>query len=146
MTKKTDEWKTFTNFDTALPMPEQITAVLGGTGRYRGRFYVTAEDKAEALDFLARSGVVRSPHVRSLQPVPKSQQARVEGLKEVGYLRYRDDVVLVVTHTPEGTRIGWPPVFLLQEECGPDWSWEGRIRNGGRWEPLSAEDTEHLRK
>lgn len=139
-------FKTFTNFDTALPMPEQISTALGGQGLYRGRFYVTAADKAGALELLARSGVAPRPHVRSIQPVPKSQRARVEGLKAANCLLRRYDMVLVVTHKPDGTRIGWPPVFLLHEEGGPAWTWEGRIRNGGRWEPLSREDIGHLRK
>lgn len=139
------DWNTFTNFDAALPMPEQITTALGGKGRYRGRFYVCAQDKPLALDVLRSAGVLARPHVRVLQPVPRGQLARVRGLESAGLLQETGEVALVVTHEPDGSRIGWPPVFRLGGE-GEDrcWIWQGRIRNGGRWEPLGPEDTRHL--
>ncbi len=136
------DWKTFTNFDAALPMPEQITTALGGKGRYHGRLYMTAKDKADALQVLGNTDLVRNPHPRSIQPVPKGQQARVDGLRSSDYLTVGYDIVLVVTHKPDGTRVGWPPVFVFKGRSF-GWSWEGRIRNGGRWEPLGEEDVKH---
>lgn len=132
----------YTNFDTATALPDAVTAALGGTGRYKGRFYVLAHDKADALDVLRDYGVLAYPHARALQPVPKAQQTRVQGLQEAGVLSQPEDLVLVVTHDARGARIGWPPVLILD---GATWTWEGRIRNGGKWADLTEEDTAHLR-
>jgi hypothetical protein len=131
----------FTNFDTAATLPDAVTAALGGTGRYKGRFYVLARDKADALDRLRDHQVLAYPHARALQPVPRAQQTRVEGLREAGVLTRRGDLVLVVTHDVRRARISQPPVLILD---GATWTWEGRIRNGGKWQPLTEEDTAHL--
>lgn len=130
----------YTNFDVAAPLPEAVTAALGGSGRYKGRFYILARDKDEVLPVLARYGLLLHVHHRSVQPVPKAQRLRASGLRDAGVLIASGDVALVVTHDPEGTRISQPPVLVRDDG---QWSWIGRIRNGGRWADLTPEDTWH---